>query len=106
MPSWRYGSFKVVIRTNEAEFEPPHVHVFLKGDGQIKINLGSGEQAEIHKIWEMRDGDAAAAWDIVNQRRAYFLDRWREIHGEVGYKQEAKRRDSKGKGKSKRSGRK
>ncbi len=87
MASWRYGNFKVVIRPNEAEFEPPHVHVFRKGGGQIKINLGSADKPpEPYKSWGMRESDELEAWRIVAERQAFFLEKWRETHGTVEYR--------------------
>jgi hypothetical protein len=74
----RINGFKVRIRTND--HPPPHVHVF-KGDGQIKINIGSEtEPAEMVRVWGMTRSDAKRALAIVEENKMYLLGNWRKYH--------------------------
>lgn len=76
----RQQGFSFVIRSND--HNPPHVHV-IKGDGQVKILLGSESEApEIYENW-MTDRDAKRAWRIVVKKQEYLLDEWGKIHGKV-----------------------
>lgn len=77
---WRQDGFEFVIHSNEPRFEPPHIHVFKAGE-EVKIFLGSDDEApQIVNIW-MKDKDAAKALAIVAEKQAYFLGIWRGRHG-------------------------
>jgi hypothetical protein len=81
MPTeWREDGFEFVIRSNEPRFEPPHVHVFKAGE-EVKISLGTEDEApRIIGIW-MKDRDAAKVLRIVAEKQDYFLGVWRGRHG-------------------------
>lgn len=72
-----YG-LRVVIFVND--HEPAHVHVF--GDGEAKINLlGAGGNPELIWAQGMTRAEVRRAVQIVDERQALFLTRWRDIHG-------------------------
>ena len=76
----REEGFRFMIRSND--HNPPHVHV-IKGDGQVKILLGSESEApEIYENW-MTERDAIRAWRIVVEKQEYLLDEWGKIHGKL-----------------------
>jgi hypothetical protein len=74
----RVNGFKVRIRTHD--HPPPHVHVF-KGDGQVKINIGSEtDPAKIVRVWGMTHSDAKKALAIVEENQMYLLANWRKYY--------------------------
>jgi hypothetical protein len=62
------------------DHEPAHVHVF--GDGQAKINL-LGQDGAPELVWAegMKHSEVRRAMEIITERQAELLMRWREIHG-------------------------
>ena len=75
---YRAHGLRIVIFTDD--HEPAHVHVF--GDGHAKINL-IGPEGGPELIWAegMKRNEVRRAMDVVIERHADFLARWREIHG-------------------------
>ncbi|MGO9170657.1 MAG: DUF4160 domain-containing protein [Rhodomicrobium sp.] len=62
------------------DHEPAHVHVF--GDGHAKINLlGKDGKPELVWVDGMKRSEVRRAVQIVIERQAELLARWREIHG-------------------------
>jgi hypothetical protein len=69
---------RVVIYAND--HLPAHVHV--SGDGEAKINLATTSgKPELVWVDGMTSGEVRRAMRLVADRRAFLLDRWREIHG-------------------------
>jgi histidinol phosphatase-like PHP family hydrolase len=75
---YRAHGLRIVIFTDD--HEPAHVHVF--GDGHAKINL-AGPDGAPDLIWAdgMKRNEARRAMQVVIERQAEFLARWRQIHG-------------------------
>lgn len=75
---YRAHGLRIVIFTDD--HEPAHVHVF--GDGHAKINL-IGPDGGPELIWAegMKRNEVRRAMEVVIERHADFLARWREIHG-------------------------
>lgn len=75
---YRAHGLRIVIFSDD--HEPAHVHAF--GDGQAKINL-VGPDGRPLLVWaeDMKRSDVRRAMDMVTERQAEFLARWREIHG-------------------------
>lgn len=74
----RAHGLRIIIFTDD--HEPAHVHVF--GDGQAKVNLIGTDGAPV-LVWAegMKANDLRRAMQIVRDKQAQFLARWREIHG-------------------------
>jgi Domain of unknown function (DUF4160) len=75
----RQQGFRVVIYPND--HLPSHVHV-LKGDGEVRIDLGSEELPPTLMTisGDMSDKDVVKALYLVKENRTRLLARWREIH--------------------------
>lgn len=70
--------FRVIIYMDD--HLPPHVHV-IKGNQEVKINLGSSTEAPyLLESW-MTKKDAKKAMQIVMRNQNLLLKSWREIHG-------------------------
>lgn len=74
----RERGLRFVIYT--MDHEPAHVHVF--GDGEMKVEVAGGLPRLVWSIG-MKTSERRRAMDIVLERQAEFLARWREIHGET-----------------------
>ena len=77
----RQHGLRFAIHTND--HEPAHVHVF--GDGEMKVVIAADDGLPL-AIWSigMKRADERSAMDVVLERQAEFLARWREIQGESG----------------------
>ena len=77
----REHGLRFAIHTDD--HRPAHVHVF--GDGEMKIVIAAGDGPPI-AVWSigMKRADERNAMDVVLERQAEFLERWREIHGDFG----------------------
>ena len=74
----RAHGLRFVIYTQD--HEPAHVHVL--GDGMLKVNIrGPDGMPELVENVGMKARDRRRAMDVVLERQAEFLARWREIHG-------------------------
>jgi Domain of unknown function (DUF4160) len=64
------------------DHEPAHVHVI--GDGELKVDL-LGEDGLPALVWNigMKTSDRRRAMDVVRDKQADFIARWREIHGDA-----------------------
>jgi len=79
MPTlFRQDGFRVVIYTDD--HEPPHVHV-LKGETEVKVDLGSMTISPNVILLRGKRSDAAKALEIVTDRQTELLEAWRRIHG-------------------------
>ena len=79
MPTlFRQDGFRVVIYTDD--HEPPHVHV-LKGETEVKIDLGSGTKPPTIVFSRGKQSDAKQALALVIDRQTNLLEAWRTIHG-------------------------
>lgn len=75
---FRAHGLRIVIFTDD--HEPAHVHVF--GDGHAKINLiGLDDRPELVWAEDMKRNEVRRAMQVVTERQAEFLARWRDIHG-------------------------
>jgi hypothetical protein len=78
---FRIGSLRVAMHSND--HRPPHVHV-IGTDGTAKIALG--ELCGSCTVLE-NDGlsskDLAAVVLVIEEKQAFLLQRWREIHGDA-----------------------
>jgi hypothetical protein len=77
----REHGLRFVIYTDD--HEPAHVHVF--GDGEMKIVIAASDGFPL-AVWSvgMKRADRRKAMDVMLERQAEFLARWREIQGERG----------------------
>jgi hypothetical protein len=75
----RQQGFRVVIYPND--HLPSHVHV-LKGDGEVRIDLGNEELPPTLMTisGDISDKDVAKALYLVKENQAALLVKWREIH--------------------------
>ena len=73
--AFREGAFEFSINPLEAEYEPPHVHVwFANSDEDARINL-------ISSTWlEPPPPDATKAMRIFKRRRAEIVALWNKFH--------------------------
>ena len=79
MPTlFRQDGFRVVIYTDD--HEPPHVHV-LKGETEVKIDLGSETKPPTIVFSRGKRSDAKKALALVIDRQTNLLEAWRTIHG-------------------------
>ena len=79
MPTlFRQDGFRVVIYTDD--HEPPHVHV-LKGETEVKIDLGSETKPPTIVFSRGKRSDAKQALALVIDRQTNLLEAWRTIHG-------------------------
>ena len=79
MPTiFRQDGFRVVIYTDD--HEPPHVHV-LKGETEVKIDLGSAMVLPTVILLKGKRHDAKNALQIVTDYQTELLEAWRMIHG-------------------------
>lgn len=76
----REAGLRFVIYTDD--HPPPHVHVI--GDGTMKVEIvgPDGLPLAVNAIG-MKQNDRRKAMDVVREYQEIFLDRWREIHGDV-----------------------
>lgn len=79
----RFQGFDIRIYSND--HEPAHVHV-VKGEGEVKIHLGSTEPGReeapsLVRVWAMGRKDAAQALELVSARQELLLSEWSRIHG-------------------------
>jgi hypothetical protein len=75
---YRSQGLKAVIFVDD--HEPAHGNMF--GDGQANINLlGKVGKPELAWVDGMKRGEVRRAMQIVIERQAELLTRWREIHG-------------------------
>jgi hypothetical protein len=75
----REHGLRFVVYTSD--HEPAHVHVF--GDGELRVTIsGADGLPELDYAIRMKARDRRRAMDVVMERQAEFLDRWREIHGD------------------------
>lgn len=58
------------------DHEPAHVHVY--GDGEARIDILNGR---VLSIRAMSKRDVARAMTVVSLQRAYFMQKWTDIHG-------------------------
>lgn len=71
------GRFRFVIHTNEKEFEPPHVHVWVDKEDTCRINLLGGIFIEEPPPGTYRDIMEAY------RKNSYLINQtWEKIHGE------------------------
>jgi hypothetical protein len=82
--SGRHGHIAARGRISFCNFtddhEPAHLHVI--GDGQAKANLtGPGGPAELVWTDAVKLNDLRRVLTIINERRDFLLERWRQIHG-------------------------
>ena len=75
---FRQDGFRVVIYTDD--HEPPHVHV-LKGETEVKIDLGSAMILPTVILLRGKRNDARKALQIVTECQTELLEAWRTIHG-------------------------
>ena len=77
----RQGGFRIVIYPND--HVPAHVHV-LKGDGGVRIDLGSIEPLLSPSLMsvtgKISDKDVAKALWLVREHQIELLEKWSEIH--------------------------
>jgi hypothetical protein len=75
----RQQGFRVVIYPND--HLPSHVHV-LKGNGEVRIDLGSEETPPVLMTisGKISDKDVAKAFCLVKEHQAELLAKWRKIH--------------------------
>lgn len=77
----RVGGFRVVIFLPPREHGPPHVHV-RNASGEVVIEFATASKGQmIRDVSEMRAGDVAKAFWIVEEHSDYLLECWREYHG-------------------------
>lgn len=53
------GQFRFVVNTRENEFEPPHVHIWVRNEDVCRIELNSGgyiEEAPTRRVPEHPPG--------------------------------------------------
>lgn len=77
----REHGLRFVIHTDD--HEPAHVHVF--GDGEMKIVIAANDGLPL-AVWSvgLKRAEERSAMDVVSERQAEFLARWREIQGVGG----------------------
>ena len=68
----------MVVYTDD--HEPPHVHV-LKGETEVKIDLGSETKPPTIVFSRGKRSDAKKALALVIDRQTNLLEAWRTIHG-------------------------
>jgi Domain of unknown function (DUF4160) len=77
----RQDGFRIVIYPND--HPPAHVHV-LKGDGEVRINLGNEETSTVPSLISVKgrisDKDVAKALSLVKKHQIELLAKWSEIH--------------------------
>ena len=77
----RQDGFRIVIYPND--HVPAHVHV-LKGDGEVRIDLGSIEPLLSPSLMsvtgKISDKDVAKALSLVREHQIELLEKWSEIH--------------------------
>jgi Domain of unknown function (DUF4160) len=74
----RQGGLAFVIFKDD--HPPAHVHVF--GDGQARFWLkGVDGFPELDRAFGLSAGDIRKAMRVIQERRIYMLERWKEIHG-------------------------
>jgi hypothetical protein len=76
----RKNGLRVVIYPND--HLPSHVHV-IKGDGEVRINLGDEKTAPdlLSIIGKISDKNVAKALYLVKDNQFELLTKWREIRG-------------------------
>ena len=71
---FREAGMQFVIYLND--HEPAHVHVY--GDGEVRIDIVS---LRVLSARSMSKRDVARALTVTAANRAYFMERWTNIHG-------------------------
>lgn len=77
-------NINVVIWPNEGEGkakEPPHVHALIKGKGEVKIWLQSGEAVADKVKGKLNSREVNKATELVQRIYQKAKDKWDEIHG-------------------------
>jgi hypothetical protein len=77
----RQDGFRIVIYPND--HLPAHVHI-LKGDGEVRISLGSQEPPTSPSLMtvmgKISDKDIAKGLYLVKEHQIELLAKWSEIH--------------------------
>ncbi len=69
------GQFRFVVNTRESEFEPPHVHVWVRNEDVCRLELNGGQFMDNPPPGEYRNILAAYQKHAVAIRRE-----WDRIH--------------------------
>ena len=79
----RQGNIRIVIYTHEGEHEakePLHVHVIIRGQGDIKLWLRDGAVEVARVKGKLNQRDISKALNVAKENYQLLENEWNEIH--------------------------